>query len=105
MHAVIHLRRLQMLFGIAYVARLDVLKYVSKCIYLFSCFIRLNQDSELPTFTRYIYTIALEWEGLTITKYILLIHPFISDLFLPHMTNLIVISIRISYNSIHRNLL
>ena len=45
MLAVLHLRRLQMLFSIAYVARLDVHKYVSKCIYLFSCFIRLNQDS------------------------------------------------------------
>ena len=41
MHAVLHLRLLQMLFGIAYVARLDVLKYVSKFIYL-TCFIRLN---------------------------------------------------------------
>ena len=45
MLAALHLRRLQMLFGIAYVARLDVHKYVSKFIDLFFCFIRLNQDA------------------------------------------------------------
>ena len=46
LHAVPHLRRLQMLFAIAYVARLDLLKYVSKFC-KFSSDIDYNSKTEV----------------------------------------------------------